>query len=49
MTNKRANKITKTNKQANKNKPSTMAPEPVTLDYSFTRVLQVPNTQPYHS
>ena len=31
-----------------KNKPSTVAPEYVTLNCSLTHVLQVPNTQPYH-
>ena len=30
-------------------KPSTVVPELVTLDCSLTHVLQVPNTQPYHS
>ena len=40
-----------TNKQTdnnNKNKPSTVVPELVTLDCSLTHVLQAPNTQPYH-
>ena len=32
-----------------KTKPSTVAPELVTLDGSLTHVLQAPNTQPYHS
>ena len=31
-----------------KNKPSTVAPEYVTLNCSLTHVLQVLNTQPYH-
>ena len=50
----------KTNKQTNKRKKQknklnkitqllTAAPELVTLDCSFTHVLQAPNTQPYHS
>ena len=46
-----------TNKQTNKRKKKqtkkiiqllTEAPELVTLDCSFTHVLQAPNTQPYH-
>ena len=56
----KANKVTRTNKQTNKqnkqvhketnkNKPSTVVPELVTLDCSLTHVLQAPNTQPYHS
>ena len=55
----KANKVTRTrkqtkknkqiHKQTNKNKSSTVAPEPVTLDCSLTHVLQEPNTQPYHS
>ena len=40
---------TQTNKQTNKNKSSTLVPALVTLDCSLTHVLQVPNTQPYHS
>ena len=51
------NKVTKTNKQTKKidkqtnkqKKPSTVVPELVTLGCSLTHVLQVPNTQPYHS
>ena len=38
--NKKINKITQL---------LTAAPELVTLDCSFTHVLQAPNTQPYHS
>ena len=50
MTQTRANKITKTNKtNKQENKPSTVAPELVTLDCSPTHVLQVPKTQTYHS
>ena len=56
----KANKVTRTNKQTNKqnkqvhketnkNKPSTVVPELVALDCSLTHVLQAPNTQPYHS
>ena len=57
MTKTKANKVTKTNKQTktqtnkqtNKNKSSTVAQELATLDCRLTHVLQVPNTQPYHS
>ena len=57
MAKTKANKVTKTNKQTktqtnkqtNKNKSSTVAQELATLDCSLTHVLQVPNTQPYHS
>ena len=47
--NKQTNKQKQIHKQTNKNKPSTVAPELVTLDCSLTHVLQAPNTQPYHS
>ena len=40
---------TKAKKKTQKNKPPTVAPELVTLDSSLKHVLQVPNTQPYHS
>ena len=54
--NKQSNKNEQTNKKRkqihkkpNKNKPSTVVPEFVTLDCSLTHVSQAPNTQPYHS
>ena len=48
QTNKQTNEQQQQQEQQ-KNKPSTMAPELVTLDCSLTHVLQAPNTQPYHS
>ena len=47
--NEQKNKTKQTNKQIKKPKPSTVAPELVTLDGSLTHVLLVPNTQAYHS
>ena len=49
---KQSNKNKQTNKkqihkQTNKDKPSTVAPELVSLDCRLTHVLQAPNTQPY--
>ena len=46
---KKTKKKQQISKQTNKNNPSTVMPELVTLDCSLTHVLQVPNTQPYHS
>ena len=51
-TNKKRTARIKANKHNNndnkKTKPSTVAPELMTLDCSLTRVLQVPDTQPNH-